>query len=395
VQDRGKSLQGEPLSTSVERGTKGVRLKGFLEMTDEHFMHMALRLAEKGKGKTSPNPMVGAVVVKKDRILARGYHRQFGGPHAEATALKACGNQAKGATLYINLEPCCHFGKTPPCTDLIIQSGVKKVVCATIDPNPQVNGKGIEILRKEGIKVSLGILEQEAKKLNEVYFKHITTRLPFVVLKVVQTLNGRIIHQTKSTGVKHRQIFSELVRFGNPWIDAVLCEANTTETDYFKTFLKSDDSANLKVIFFNTWREISSKLRKLRKNVHKNIIMVPTDPETIERKEQGKLKTWKIKKRKNGEIDLLSLLKKAGEDGITSLLVEAEPQLATLFLKQKLVDKIWYFISPELSGKGKEPFGDLGIRKISDAIVLKNCEYKQSKDGLLAVGYPAELPVGS
>jgi len=358
---------------------------------DERFMHQALRLAEKGKGKTSPNPMVGAVVVKGDRISAKGFHRKFGGPHAEAVAFGACGNKAKGATLYTNLEPCCHFGKTPPCTDLIIKSGIKRVVCATVDPNPQVNGKGIRRLKKDGIKVSLGILEKEARKLNEVYFKYITTRLPFVVLKVVQTLDGRIIHQTESSKSKGSGISSQLIQSKKPWEDAVLCEANATEIDYLKTFIESTDSAKSEVILIGTWQEIWSKLKRIGKDTHKNIIIVPTDLEIGERKEQDKLRMWRIKKRRNREIDLISLLKKAGEEGITSLLVEGGTDVTTQLLKQKLVDKIWYFISPDISGKGEEPFGDLKIRRISDSVILKNCEYKQSKDGLLVVGYPKEV----
>lgn len=369
-------------------------------MKDEKFMHLALQLAEKGRGKTSPNPMVGAVVVKRDRILAKGFHQKFGGPHAEATALKACGDKAKGATLYINLEPCCHFGKTPPCTDLIIASGIKRLVCATIDPNPQMNGKGLQSLKKGGIKVSLGILEKEAKKLNEVYFKYITTKLPFVVLKVVQTLDGRIIHQAEWSDVKQSRFSTKLTQFGKLWIDAVLWDASTLDTDKLKPLFEESYSIKPKVIFVGTWREIWRKLRKTRKDGHKNIILASTDLETVKRKDQGEFKTWKIKKGKDGQLDLVSLLKKAGEEGITSLLVEGGTRIASLLLKQKLVDKIWYFISPEVWGNGDEPFGDLGIKKISDSIILTNCEYKQSRDGLLVVGYPAgvsssQLAVGS
>jgi len=130
---------------------------------DRQLMQLALKLAEKGKGKTSPNPMVGAVVVKKGQVLAKGYHRRFGGPHAEAVAIKACGEKARGATLYTTLEPCCHFGKTPPCTDLIIQSGVNKVVCAAIDPNPRVNGKGLRQLTRKGVQVRLGLWVRRAR----------------------------------------------------------------------------------------------------------------------------------------------------------------------------------------------------------------------------------------
>jgi len=334
--------------------------------------------------------MVGAVVVKKGEILSKDYHKKFGGSHAEAIAIKACSDRAKGATLYTTLEPCCHFGKTPPCNDLIIHSGIKKVVCAAIDPNPQVNGKGIRSLRKEGIKVNLGVLEKEAKKLNEVYFKYVTTELPFVVLKVIQTLNGRVIHQAKSSEVKKGGIFSELIQSKNPWIDAVLYDPNATEADSIVTFLTSSNSAKPKVILFGTRQKIEGKLNKIRKDELKSIIFVPTDSENAKRKREGIFETWMVKKRRDGQIDFVSLLKKAVEEGITSLLVEGGTDVTTQFLKQKLVDKIWYFISPDIRGKGEEPFGDLGVRKISDAITLKNCEFKQSKNGLLAVGYPVE-----
>jgi diaminohydroxyphosphoribosylaminopyrimidine deaminase/5-amino-6-(5-phosphoribosylamino)uracil reductase len=357
-------------------------------MKDEKYMQLALKLAEKGKGKTSPNPMVGAVVVKNGRILAKGYHKRFGGPHAEAIAIRACGDLAKEATLYTTLEPCCHFGKTPPCTDLIIQSGIKKVVCATTDPNPKVSGKGIRKLKKEGIGVKVGILTKEARRLNEVHFKYMTSRLPFVTLTLTQTLDGRILYPSK---IKRRNILSEIMKSKKPWMDAILYDASLLDVTSFKLFLDSSNSGKPKVILIGSWQEILRKLKDVRKDNVRNFICVPSDSEKGEMKKQNEFKIWKVKKRKNGEVNLLSLLKKAGKEGITSLLIEAETTIATLFLKQRLVDKIWYSISPEISGKGKEPFGDLGVRKISDAITLKNCEFKQSKDGLLVVGYPAAV----
>ena len=144
-----------------------VRQAGHSEK-DQEFMRLALKLAERGRGKTSPNPMVGALVVKRGKILAKGYHRKFGGPHAEAVAIKACGKETRGATLYITLEPCCFFGKTPPYTDLIVQSGLRIVVCGALDPNPRVNGKGVSALRRKGIRVNVGIMKEQARRLNEV-----------------------------------------------------------------------------------------------------------------------------------------------------------------------------------------------------------------------------------
>lgn len=351
-------------------------------------MQLALKLAEKGKGKTSPNPMVGAVVVKKGRILAKGYHKRFGGPHAEAIAIRACGDLAKGATLYTTLEPCCHFGKTSPCTDLIIQSGIKRVVCATTDPNPKVNGKGIRKLKKEGIKVKVGILTKEARRLNEVHFKYMTSRLPFVTLILSQTLDGRILYPSK---VKRREILSAFIQSGRPWIDALLYDISYLDSSTLRLILNSSNTAKPKVILISSCEEILRKLKYARKDNTRSFICVPTDYGMGEMKKQNEFRIWGVKKGKDGEIELLSLLNKAGKEGITSLLIEVGTTIATSFLKQRLVDKIWYSISPEIAGKGKEPFSNLGVRRISDAITLKNCEFKQSKDGLLVVGYLATV----
>ena len=351
-------------------------------MKDEKFLKLALLLAMKGRGTTSPNPLVGAVVVKGNRIIAQGFHRKFGGPHAEAVALHACGNKAKGATLYVNLEPCCHYGKTPPCTDLIIRSGIKRVVCSTIDSNPQVNGKGIKRLKKAGIEVNVGILEPEAKKLNEAYFKYITTKLPFVTLKVMGSLNGRIIQPVKTSKLQQKMLASAYETFLPAGIDAILLDAGIANNYN----LVQVDSEKPKLILTGTWKEILSKFEKIR---HKDIILVPFDQKVKDENIESKLRIWQIKKSKGGEIDLLSLLRKAGEEGITSVLLEGENKISTSFLKQKMVDKIWYQIFPEFSGKGEEPFGDLGIKKISDAVILKECEFRQFKNSLLVVGYPA------
>jgi len=163
------------------------------KLSDESYMRLALRLARKGAGRVSPNPMVGAVVVDPSgEIISTGYHPEFGKPHAERIALKKLGYKASGATLYVNLEPCCHHGKTLPCTEAIIKSGVKRVVVGVLDPNPQVSGRGVEILRKHGIEVKVGVLEEECKWLNRGFFKWVLKGIPYVVLKWAQTLDGKI-----------------------------------------------------------------------------------------------------------------------------------------------------------------------------------------------------------
>jgi diaminohydroxyphosphoribosylaminopyrimidine deaminase/5-amino-6-(5-phosphoribosylamino)uracil reductase len=346
-------------------------------MKDEKFIRSAFELAKKGRNATSPNPMVGAVVVKGDKILATGYHKRFGAPHAEVVALKECGSHAKGATLYVNLEPCCHYGKTPPCTDLIIQNKIKRVVCSTIDPNPLVNGKGVRKLRKAGIKVDIGILEEEAKKLNEAYFKYITTNIPFVILRIKGTLNGM---------VSSINTFASTID-----TDAILWDVSPVNSSHLNPLPGGERKfgfTNNKIILAGTWEEISHWLKKLESIGLRNIILAPMDDRKEVSEDNVESKVWKIGKKKNGELALLPFLKRCGKEGIASLLVEGESRILSSFLKQKLADKILYEITPDVSDP-KELLEDLGIRKMSEAIALKNCIWRKSGKSLLVSGYPA------
>jgi diaminohydroxyphosphoribosylaminopyrimidine deaminase/5-amino-6-(5-phosphoribosylamino)uracil reductase len=358
---------------------------------DWQFMRLALKLAQKGKGKTSPNPMVGALVVKKGRLLAKGYHRRFGGPHAEAIAISACGQEAKGATLYTTLEPCCHFGKTPPCTDLIIESGIKKVVCATIDPNPRVDGKGLRQLVKKDVQVRLGLLEEESKRLNEAHFKYMTTGLPFVVLKVAQSLDGRILRQDESSRRRPKTDGTRLVSLKDQSFDAVLFDADGWDAHSDMSLLASTNSRQPKLILLGAGRQTTSAVKELPENVRNRTIVVNTSRSTSANRTPKGLTTWAVGKTKDGKVDPVSLLKKAGREGVSSLLVYGGPELSTALLKRNLVDKIWYFISPQILAKGDEPFGDLGIRRISQCKIVKDCEFKLCKDGILAVGYLTQV----
>jgi diaminohydroxyphosphoribosylaminopyrimidine deaminase/5-amino-6-(5-phosphoribosylamino)uracil reductase len=343
-------------------------------LRDEKFIRLALKLAEKGRKTTSPNPMVGAVVVKGNKILSTGYHKKFGAPHAEVVALKACGHQARGATLYVNLEPCCHYGKTPPCTDLIIQSEIKRVVCCTTDPNPLVNGKGARELRKAGIKVDIGILEEEAKKLNEAYFKNITTNIPFVILRIKGTLNGMASSLNTPTSAIE--------------MDAILWDVNIVNLPHFDPLPGGERRSGLKdnrIILTGTWNDISYWLKKFKSTRLRNVILAPVDDRKEVFEKNGDFEIWKIEKKKNGELALLPFLKKCGKEGIASLLVEGGSWILASFLKQKLADKIIFEITPDISGR-KELLRDLGIRKMSEAIVLKNCEWKKSDRSLMVSG---------
>jgi diaminohydroxyphosphoribosylaminopyrimidine deaminase/5-amino-6-(5-phosphoribosylamino)uracil reductase len=357
-------------------------------MTQEEHMKLAINLAKKGLGKTSPNPLVGAVVVKNDRIIGKGYHKKYGEPHAEVNALKACKDKAKNATLYVNLEPCCHYGKkTPPCTDTIKKSGIKKLVCATLDPNPQVNGRGIRTLREGGIEVDLGILEEEAKKLNEVYLKFITTGLPFVILKIAQTLDGKIATKLGDSKWITQEDSRRFVHSLRSWVDAVLVGANTVRKDDPELTIHEARGENPIRIILDSSGKIPSNSKVIKENQNGKTILATTN-QKIREKFKEKVEIWKLKKSEDGKIDLAQLLKKAGENQISSLLVEGGRGVFTSFLKEKLVDKIYYFLSPKILGKGLDSFGDLGIKEISNSITLRDCEIKRFKNDLLIIGYP-------
>lgn len=350
-------------------------------------MRLTINLAKKGIGKTSPNPLVGAVVVKNGQIIGKGYHERFGQPHAEANALRDCGDRAKNATLYVNLEPCCHYGKTPPCTDMIIKDGIRKVICATLDPNPQVNGKGIRILKKAGVEVNLGILEEEAKKLNESYFKYITTGLPFVILKVAQTLDGKIATKLGDSKWITQEDSRRFVHSLRSRVDAVLVGANTVRRDDPELTIHQAKGENPLRIILDSSGKISNHTKIIKENKNGKTI-VATANEKIREQFKEKVEIWKMKKSEDGKVNLAQLLRKAGENQIASLLVEGGRGVFTSFLKEKLVDKIYYFLSPRILGKGLDSFGDLGIKKISQSITLKDCEIKKFKRDLLIIGYP-------
>ncbi len=350
-------------------------------------MKLTINLAKKGRGETSPNPMVGAVVVKNGEIIGRGYHKRFGEPHAEANALKSCKDKAKNATLYVNLEPCCHYGKTPPCTDIIKRSGIRKVVCATLDPNPQVNGRGIRALREGGAEVDWGILEQEAKKLNEIYLKFITTGLPFVILKIAQTLDGKIATELGDSRWITQKDSRGFVHSLRSWVDAVLVGANTVKRDDPELTIHNARGDNPIRIILDSAGKISHSSKIIKENKNGKTVIATTNQKTKE-KFKEKVEIWKVKKRKDGQADLPQLLKKAGENQITSLLVEGGRGVFTSFLKERLVDKIYYFLSPKILGKGLTSFGDLGIKEISESITLRDCEIKRFKNDLLIIGYP-------
>jgi diaminohydroxyphosphoribosylaminopyrimidine deaminase/5-amino-6-(5-phosphoribosylamino)uracil reductase len=354
---------------------------------DERYIRLALKLAEKGKGYTSPNPAVGAVVVKDGRIVGKGYHRRAGAPHAEREALDDARENAAGGTLYVNLEPCCHFGRTGPCTDAIIRAGIKRVVFSFRDPNPKVNGFGEMILKKAGIKVKSGILADESKALNESYIKSITTGLPFLTLKMAQSLDGRIataMGDSRWISGEKSLIFAHQLR---AWADAVAVGAGAVAADNPQLTVRFVKGKNPYRIIISSHPKISSRFNLFAHNDDAKTILA-TSKSAARKISRRNLIVWQIKDSSRG-LSLTDFLCKAGEFGIQDLLVEGGGRLATSFLRQKLVDKLHLVIAPIIIGRGREAVGELNIRKLIDAIKFDSAHFQASGEDILFTGYPA------
>ncbi len=365
------------------------------EDADEKFMREALALARSQMGKTSPDPMVGALVVKGGRVISRGYHAEQSTPHAEAFAIKKAGRRAKGATLYLNLEPCCHYGYNPPCTNAIIRSGIKRVVAAMKDPNPLVNGRGFKELREAGIKVEVGVLEQEAKELNEAFVKFITTGRPFVILKTAMSMDGKVATVSGDskyiTGLASRQ-YVHVLRI---CVDAMMLGVNTVIMDDPKLTVRDIGrekitKRNPKKIILDTNAEIPLNSYILRHEPEKTIVVAGGG--AARKRLDNIRKTGAnvlIAKTKGGQIDLKDLMAELGEDKIMSIMIESGGTLAASALKEGIVDKAMFFIAPKIIG-GKTaptPVAGEGLKKLAKAINLKSARARIFGRDVLIEGY--------
>ncbi|PIP11688.1 MAG: riboflavin biosynthesis protein RibD [bacterium (Candidatus Stahlbacteria) CG23_combo_of_CG06-09_8_20_14_all_40_9] len=346
-----------------------------------HYMRYALTLAKKGKGTTSPNPMVGAVVVKNRRIVGKGYHKRKGKPHAEYIAIEDAGSLARGATLFVTLEPCVHFGATSPCVDTIIKAGIKKVFVATIDPNPIVNGKGVKKLLDAGVDVEVGLCEKKAIELNEIYNKFITTGEPFVILKVATTLDGRIATETHESKWITDEVGRRYVHELRSWVDAVLVGINTISTDDPLLTTRLAKGKNPKRIVLDSDFRIPANARVLGDGC---IIATASSQER-----EINAEVWRLSNDKTGRVDIKALLKEAGKRSITSILVEGGRDVYTSFLRNKLVDKFYIFIGTKIFGENGIPFvGNLGIQSLKNAINMEYTRVKRIGRNVLITGYP-------
>ncbi len=357
-------------------------------------MKRALALARKGAGQTSPNPMVGAVVVKNGRIIAEGYHERAGKPHAEAVALERAGKQAKGAELYVNLEPCCHTKKrTPPCVGAIIAAGVRKVVAAMTDPNPSVSGKGLEALRAAGVEVASGLLERQARALNEAYIKFIRTGLPFVTLKAAMTLDGRIATSTCEskwiTGPEARRLVHKL----RMEVDAVLTAVGTVKADDPQLTCRLDP-ADLEEAGNQMARDPVRVVidPDLESPPGSRIFRTPPQTILITRKpapQWAKNSGVKFLKAGQKEIPLPWLMTELGHMGITSVLIEGGSSLNARAIEQGVVDKVTLFYAPSIMGgmQSVPAFGGRGAASLADMARIKSVSIKKAGKDILLTGY--------
>lgn len=335
-------------------------------------MREALRLAKKGLGKVSPNPMVGAVIVKNGRIIAKGYHHAFGKDHAEVDALKHAKENAAGAALFVTLEPCRHFGKTPPCTDAIIEHKIKKVVIGMPDPDEKMRGGSIRLLNEHGIETKVGVLEDECRALNEKYIKHRTTGLPYVTLKFAETLDGRIAAANGSSRwVMASQETLKIAHKLRAENDAILAGINNVLLDDPELTLRlAGGKSPTRIILDSKLRiPLGAKVLTGQDNARTLIVTTPASPKEKAKKlkEMG-IEVLTVQADKEGKVDLKKLLKILGEREISSLLVEGGGEVYTSFLKLGLADKIVAVIAPKILGRGRDTVRDLNISDINKAI---------------------------
>lgn len=352
-------------------------------MLDEYLIGQALKLAKKGIGSTNPNPMVGAIIVKDGQIVGKGYHRKAGLPHAEIEALNQS-NSGLGASLYLNLEPCVHLGKTPPCVDAIIKSGITRVVCSTLDPNPKVDGKGVAKLRQAGISVSVGVGEKAARQLNEAHFCFHIKKRPLVAIKFAASLDGKMATKRQDAKWITNQKTREFARTLRGQYQAVCVGVNTIIHDDPHLGVRQKGKKDPLRIILDSALQIPLNAQVLRDN---NVIIATTT--AAAKQKQAKLKKLgvNILTFDNDQIPLKKLLTELTKQEIISILVEGGGSVLGSFLDEKLIDKVYAFFAPILVGGEKAvTVGGAGVDKIEQALSLKRISVKRFKDDFLVIG---------
>ncbi len=353
--------------------------------TDEEFMRRALRLAQKGEGRVSPNPLVGAVIVREGRIIAEGYHHRYGERHAEIDALANATEPVAGATFYVTLEPCSHQGKTPPCVEALIASRPTRVVVGSIDPNPLVSGRGIAALRRHGIETTTGVLAEACQRQNEVFFKYIRTGLPYVTLKFALTLDGRIA----SAAGDSRWISSPAsLRFAHRLRrshDAILVGAGTVLQDDPELTCRLVRGKNPLRIVVDSHLRTPPEARLFDQRRARTIVAATAAaPRSRRSLFAGRgIEVLELGTDDTGRVALPELLNLLGRREIGSLLVEGGAGIATSLLRGGLADRLVAVVAPKIVGAGIDAVGDLGIRRMQQALQLRFARILRSGDDLV------------
>lgn len=348
---------------------------------DEKYMELALNLAIKGEGRVNPNPLVGAVVVKDNKIVGQGYHKFFGGPHAEVYALDEAGENAKGATIYVTLEPCSHQGKTPPCVEKIKKMGIKKCVVAILDPNPLVVGRGIKILEEAGIEVITGVLEQKAKKLNKVFFKYITTKKPYLFLKTAITLDGKIATSTKDSKWITNEKSREKVQHLRNKYTGIMIGINTLLNDNPRLTARIEDGRNpYRIVVdphFKTPADCNFSLFEDNKSI------IVTSKESICDKTQEFLKRGiKFIYLDGHDFSVDAILDEVAKLNIDSVLLEGGSFLISKAFSENRIDGGEIFIAPKILGGGLPFIDGFDFKEMKDSFKLENVKFNVYDDNI-------------
>lgn len=357
---------------------------------DEKYMRLAMQLAGNAIGRTSPNPLVGAVIVKDNRVVGCGWHRKAGTPHAEVHALNQAGELAQGADVYVTLEPCAHYGKTPPCAKALVEAKVKNVYGGLLDVNPKVAGKGFKILEDAGIHVEYGFLQDELRKQNEVFFKWIEHKKPFIVLKAAMTLDGKIATATgqskwitnetsRAYGYKLRDIY-----------DGIMVGINTVIEDNPMLTARVDGGKNPIRIVVDSSLKIDINANVVQDKSTKTIIATTdkADKDKILKLQAQDVDVIVVDKDENDKVDIEKLLDILGQQNICSILVEGGATLNGSFVAKKLVDKVYFFIAPKIIGgkEAKTPVAGTGILNLQEALTLKDIQFEKLEEDILIIG---------
>lgn len=363
---------------------------------DTKYMKIALDLAKKGIGYTNPNPLVGAVIVKEGRIIGEGYHEVYGGNHAEVNAFRNSTEDVKGAEMYVTLEPCSHYGKTPPCANAIVEKGIKKVIVSLEDPNPEVSGRGIKILRDNGIEVVTGVLEEGSRKLNEIFLKYITTKLPFCILKTAMTLDGKIATRTGDSKWITNEESRKYVHQLRHRVSAIMVGVGTIIQDnpLLNTRLEGEQSSDsIRIVVDTSGRTpLKSNVLNIKSNARTIIATTELATEEAIREFENKGAEVIITPIKENRVDLKYLMKALGKRKIDSVLIEGGSELNYAAIEAGIIHKVNAFIAPKLIGgrEGKTPLGGLGRSLMKEALTLKNIDIHRFCDDIMIEGYIRE-----